>query len=92
MQNGICEAFNRRMRDELLNETIFYDLDYARAALARGLPPTTKSARIRRSASSPPRPSREHLPQQAIGCATPTTSAARLLLRRRRCVNLNPRL
>jgi Integrase core domain len=35
MQNGICEAFNGRMRDELLNETIFYDLDYARAALAR---------------------------------------------------------
>ncbi len=35
MQNGICEAFNGRMRDELLNETIFYYLDYARAALAR---------------------------------------------------------
>ena len=35
MQNGICEAFNGRMRDELLNETIFYDLHHARAALAR---------------------------------------------------------
>jgi len=35
MQNGICEAFNGRMRDELLNETIFYDLDHARSALAR---------------------------------------------------------
>lgn len=35
MQNGICEAFNGRMRDELLNETIFYDLDHARAVLAR---------------------------------------------------------
>jgi len=35
MQNGICEAFNGRMRDELLNETVFYDLDHARAALAR---------------------------------------------------------
>jgi putative transposase len=34
MQNGICEAFNGRMRDELLNETIFFDLDYARTALA----------------------------------------------------------
>jgi putative transposase len=34
MQNGICEAFNGRMRDELLNETIFYDLGYAREALA----------------------------------------------------------
>jgi putative transposase len=35
MQNGICEAFNGRMRDELLNETIFYDLDHARSVLAR---------------------------------------------------------
>ena len=35
MQNGFCESFNGRMRDELLNETIFYDLDHARAALAR---------------------------------------------------------
>ena len=35
MQNGICEAFNGRMRDELLNETIFYDLGHARDALAR---------------------------------------------------------
>src|SRR6202035_2783726 len=35
MQNGICEAFNGRMRDELLNETIFYDLGHARDTLAR---------------------------------------------------------
>ena len=35
MQNGICEAFNGRMRDELLNETIFYDLDHARSVVAR---------------------------------------------------------
>jgi putative transposase len=35
MQNGICEAFNGRMRDELLNETLFYDLDHARSVVAR---------------------------------------------------------
>ena len=35
MQNGICEAFHARMRDELLNETIFYDLGHARDTLAR---------------------------------------------------------
>ena len=35
MQNGICEAFNGRMRDELLNETVFHDLGHAREALAR---------------------------------------------------------
>ena len=30
-----CEAFNGRMRDEPLNETIIYDLDHARSVLAR---------------------------------------------------------
>ena len=35
MQNGICEAFNARMRDELLNETLFFSLGHARAAAAR---------------------------------------------------------
>ena len=34
-QNGICEAFNARMRDELLNETLFFGLDHTRCALAR---------------------------------------------------------
>jgi putative transposase len=34
-QNGICEAFNGCIRDELLNETVCYDLDHARATLAR---------------------------------------------------------
>jgi putative transposase len=35
MQNGICEAFNGRMRDELLNETLFFGLGHARVATAR---------------------------------------------------------
>jgi len=35
MENGFCEAFNGRMRDELLNETMFRDLDHARSAVAR---------------------------------------------------------
>jgi transposase InsO family protein len=30
MQNGYIESFNGRMRDELLNETLFFDLDKAR--------------------------------------------------------------
>ena len=34
MQNGFCESFNGRMRDELLNETLFFDLDDARAKIA----------------------------------------------------------
>ena len=35
MQNGLCESFNGRMRDELLNETLFFDLDDARSKVAK---------------------------------------------------------
>ena len=34
MQNGYIESFNGRMRDELLNETLFLGLDHARSAIA----------------------------------------------------------
>ena len=34
MQNAFCESFNGRMRDELLNETLFLGLRHARARLA----------------------------------------------------------
>jgi transposase InsO family protein len=34
MQNGFCESFNGKMRDELLNETLFFGLDHARAQIA----------------------------------------------------------
>jgi len=30
MQNGFCESFNGQMRDELLNETLFFGFDQAR--------------------------------------------------------------
>jgi len=33
MQNGFVESFNGRMRDELLNETLFHGLDHARALI-----------------------------------------------------------
>ena len=32
-QNGVIESFNGRLRDELLNETLFRSLPHARAAL-----------------------------------------------------------
>lgn len=35
MQNGNCEAFNGRMRDELLNATLFFGIDHAREVEAR---------------------------------------------------------
>ncbi|CAM5335127.1 Putative transposase OS=Sphingobium scionense OX=1404341 GN=GGQ90_003495 PE=4 SV=1 [Sphingobium scionense] len=34
-QNGFVESFNGRMRDELLNETLFFTIGQARSILAR---------------------------------------------------------
>jgi transposase InsO family protein len=34
MQNGCVESFNGKMRDELLNETLFFSLDHARTVIA----------------------------------------------------------
>jgi transposase InsO family protein len=34
MQNAFCESFNGRMRDELLNESLFFGLDHARTKIA----------------------------------------------------------
>ncbi|TIL68271.1 IS3 family transposase [Mesorhizobium sp.] len=34
MQNGFIESFNGRLRDELLNETLFFGLDHARTTIA----------------------------------------------------------
>lgn len=34
MQNGYVESFNGRMRDELLNQSLFFGLDHARSAIA----------------------------------------------------------
>ena len=35
MQNGFRESFNGRMRDELLNESLFLGPDHARETIAR---------------------------------------------------------
>ena len=93
MQNGICESFNGRMRDELLNETLFFGLDHARSgdrALGRRL--TTNAGLTRLCATRPPPPMPPPSPQRALGGATPTSSAVRPLLRRRHCANLSLRL
>lgn len=34
MQNGFCESFNSKMRDEFLNETLFFSMAQVRVALA----------------------------------------------------------
>ncbi len=35
MQNGYVESFDGNMRDEILNETLFFSLDHARKAIAK---------------------------------------------------------
>jgi putative transposase len=46
MQNAFCESFNGRMRDELLNETLFFGLDHARAKIADWVDDYNSRARI----------------------------------------------
>ena len=36
MQKRFCDGFNDRMRDELLNQSLFFGLDHARAKLDTG--------------------------------------------------------
>ena len=37
IQNAFVESFNGRMRDEFLNETLFFDLDDARSKSLSGI-------------------------------------------------------
>ncbi len=81
MQNGFCESFNGRMRDELLNESLFLDLHQARSRIANWVDDyNQRGGHIRRWAISPLPPTPPISPQHAIVCATPTSSADRMLL------------
>ena len=81
MQNGFCESFNGRMRDELLNETMFFGLDHASSEDRRvGRTTTTAAPAFFARLSQRRWNMRPTSPQQAIGCATPTSSADRPLL------------
>ena len=44
IQNAFVESFNGRMRDELLNETLFFDLDDARTKIAVWVAPAAYAA------------------------------------------------
>ena len=72
MQNGFCESFNGRMRDELLNESLFLGLDHALSRIANWIDDYNQRRPHSAIGYLTPAASREHLPQQAIGCATPT--------------------
>jgi putative transposase len=88
-QNGICEAFNGRMRDELLNETIFYDLDHARSALARWAADYNRRRPHSALGYLTPAAFAETFTATGERLRNPTSSADHPLLRRRSCANLN---
>jgi hypothetical protein len=48
MQNGFCESFNGRIRDELLKESLFLGLSHARDRSPDGSTTTTNGGLIRR--------------------------------------------
>jgi len=84
MQNGFCESFNGRMRDELLNESLFLVSITLAGSSAPGPTTTIRRGHIPRLAIKHPRPMPRRSPQQALGCATRTSSADRTLLYPRR--------
>jgi hypothetical protein len=51
MQNGYIESFNGRMRDELLNESLFVDLDQAHQLIGAWAADYTLRGRIPRLAT-----------------------------------------
>jgi len=55
--NAYVESFNDRMRDELLNETLFTSIAHAHEKIPPGSTITTSSSRTRRSVMPPRRPS-----------------------------------
>jgi hypothetical protein len=82
MQNGFCESFNGRMRDEFLNEASITPEPRSRT----GSTTTIGDGRTRRWAISHRRPMPPISPQHAIGCATPTICGrplGKLFLRQR---------
>jgi putative transposase len=80
MQNGFCESFNGRMRDELLNESLSSASIMPEPRSRTGSTIITSDGRIRRWATSHRQPMPPASPQHAIVCATPTSSADRTLL------------
>ncbi|MBV0892293.1 integrase core domain-containing protein [Paracoccus sp. Z118] len=87
MQRGICEAFNSKMRDELLNETLFFGRDQARRIVASWVADYTASRPHSALGYQTPStqcvdPSPPNSPQRAIGYTRWKRSADRPLLLR----------
>jgi transposase InsO family protein len=76
MQNGDIESLNGRMRDELLNESLFFGLDHARELIASWVedyntarPHSSLGYQTPEAFSSALRTARDHHPAQRTGSA-----------------------
>jgi transposase InsO family protein len=76
MQNGYIESLNGRMRDELLNESVFFGLDHARELIASWVedyntarPHSSLGYQTPEAFSSTLRTARDHHPAQRTGSA-----------------------
>jgi putative transposase len=92
MQNGFCASFNGRMRDELLNESLFFGFDHA---------PTKIAAWVDDSNERRPHSARGYLAPSTYAAnfsatsdrlRNPTSSADEMLLHPRRTAQNAPRL
>lgn len=80
MQNGISEACNSKMRQELMNETLFFGLDHARSVIAAWVADYNAARPERHSDTSPPRLMPPNAPQWAISSTNRKCSPDRPLL------------
>ncbi len=80
IHNAFVESFNGRMRDEFLNETLFFGLDDTRRKLAAWVTDYNGERPHSSLKYQTLRPMPPTSPQRAIGGATPTSSANRPLL------------
>ena len=92
MQNGICEAFNSKMRDELLNETLFFGLDHARSAVSRWVADYNAARPHSALGYQTPLPMLPTLPQWAKRSAQRKRCASRPLLHPRKRAYLTTQL
>jgi transposase InsO family protein len=83
MQNAFIESFNGRMRDELLNETLFFDLAHARAVIAHWLGDYNERRPHSALGYRTPAAFAANLIATGDRLRNPTSSADRPLLRRR---------
>src|SRR6056297_222503 len=78
MQNGFVESFNGRMRDELLNETMFRNMAHARAVIRAWVADFNETRPHSALGYQTPKAFAEHLTTATNTRAAPSESSARM--------------